>query len=272
MPGLYYTPTSVAAGGVAFDPVGVGTATVTARSTGLVAQPLATQTVTVSAPGISVGPATVGAGLQAGNSLSLGSTNHGGVTVTITSSDSTTLLVSPSATTPGTRSISYAFSAGQSGVSFFVQGVEGATGAATLTVTAAGFLDGTSTVTVVRPGLIISQLATSIGSTAVNDHFYAYVGLPSGTTVSTQNVRAGSPGITVTATSGNASVAQIATSTGVGSSRTAVIVPGLYYTPVSLATGGFELDPLAAGTTTVSVAAPGITTQPLGTQVVTITP
>jgi hypothetical protein len=76
----------------------------------------------------------------------------------------------------------------------------------------------------------------------------------------------------VTATSSNPAAAVIVTSTGSGASRTAVIQPGFYYTPSSLATGGLEIDPLAAGQTTVNVTAPGVITQPLGTQGVTVTP
>jgi hypothetical protein len=271
--GLYYTPSTVAAGGVALDPVGVGTVTVTARSTGLVTQPLATQSVTVSAPGITVGARTVGAGLQESTSFSLGASNHGDIIVTITSSDASSLLVSPNATTPGTASINIPMADLATSAGFYVQGVEGATGSATVTVTAAGFLDGTATETVVQPGLILAGAPTSLAAGAANDHFYAYVGVPTGNSVNAQNVRAGSPGITVTATSSNVTAAQIVTSTGAGGSRTAVILPGLYYTPAPpITTGSFELDPLTAGTTTLSVTAPGILTQPIGTQTVTVTP
>jgi hypothetical protein len=271
-PGLYYTPTSIAAGGAGFDPVGVGTATVTARAPGFIAQPLATQQVTVTAPTITMSAATVGAGLQTSTSVNLGASNHGGVTLTLTSSDSTTLLVSPNATTPGSRSISVNIPNGTQFFTLYVQGVEGTTGAPTVTATAAGFLNGTAQMTVEQPGIIIAGLVSSLAAGAANDHFNAYVGIRSGNSVSVQNVRAGSPGVTVTATTSNVSVAQLVTQSLTGASVTAVIVPGLYYTPTSLATGGFELDPLAAGQTTVSVSAPGFFGQPLATQLVTINP
>ncbi|MGE0161096.1 MAG: beta strand repeat-containing protein, partial [Gemmatimonadales bacterium] len=272
VPGLYYTPSSVASGGVAFDPVGVGTVTVTARSSGLIAQPIATQQVTVSAPGITVGARTVGAGLQESTSFSLGASNHGGVMVTVTSSDPTTLLVSPNSTTPGSGSFSVNMADGNTGLGFYVQGVEGATGAATVTVSAAGFLDGTAVETVAQPGLILVGLNSTLASGATNTQFYAYAGVPVGSSVNAQSVRAGSAGVTVTAMSSNAAAALVVTSAGAGASGTAVIVPGLYYTPTTLSGGGFELDPLAPGTTTVSVSAPGFLTQPLGMPVVNITP
>jgi hypothetical protein len=271
VPGLYYTPGSVAAGGVAFDPVGVGTVTVTARATGFVAQPQATQQVVVSVPGISVGARTVGAGLQEGTSFGLGAASHGGVTVMLTSSDSTILVLATNATTPGTRSISVFVPDNNTSVGFYVQGVEGTTGIATVTVSAPGFLDGSATMTVVQPGIIVAGLGSSFAAGAADQHFYAYVGYPSGNSVNAQNVRPG-PGLTVTATSSNTAAALIETSTGSGASRTAVIPAGLYYTPSTFASGGFVLDPVAAGQTTVSVSTPGYIVQPIGTQLVTITP
>jgi uncharacterized repeat protein (TIGR01451 family) len=270
--GLYYTPTSVAGGGVAFDPVGVGTATVTARAPGFIAQPNATQSVTVTAPQITVGARTVGAGLQESSSGSLGATGHGGVTLTLTSSDPSRLLVSPNATTAGSASIQLTIPDGTSGYSFYVQGVEGMTGTGTVTASAPGFLDGTATMTVVQPGIAIAGLATSMTAGAANDDFYAYVGIPSGNAVSSQNVRAGASSLTVTVTSSNGSAALLATPTASGTSVTAVIVSGLYYTPTTFAGGGFTLDPQAAGQTTVSASAPGFVTQPAGSVAVTITP
>jgi hypothetical protein len=271
-PRLYYTPGSVAAGGVAFDPVGVGTATVTARAPGFVAQTLATQTVTVNAPGISVGAQTVGAGLQTTTSFNLGASNHGPITVTVTSSNPSILRLATNDSTPGVASLAIPVADLVTSVGFYVQGVEGVTGSVTLTVTAPGFLDGTAVLTVVQPGIILSGAQSTLAAGAANDLFYAYVGVPVGSSVNVQNVRAGSPGITVTASSSNVSAAQIVTSTGAGASRTAVILSRLYYTPNTLATGGLEIDPLAPGQTSLNVTAPGFLAQPLATQTITITP
>jgi hypothetical protein len=78
--------------------------------------------------------------------------------------------------------------------------------------------------------------------------------------------------VTVTATSTNATAARLVTLSQTGASAPAPVAVGLYYTPFSLAAGGIELDPLAAGQTTVSVSAPGFITQQNGTAIVTVNP
>ena len=83
-PASSQSPTSVAAGGVAFDGVGLGTVTVRPEIPGFLPTANAIRQVTVSQPGIITNgvAATVGAGLQASNSyVQLGATGHGGVTV-----------------------------------------------------------------------------------------------------------------------------------------------------------------------------------------------
>jgi hypothetical protein len=272
VPGVYYTPTSVAAGGVAHDPLGVGVATITARAEGFTPSAAATGTVTVSAPTITLGARTVGAGLQENSSGALNATGHPGVTLTLTSSDPSTVLVSPNATTPGAASIDIPMGVGTNGFSFYVQGIEGATGTATITATANGFLNGTASMTTVQPAIALSGVPTSTTAGAANAAFYAFVGTRSGSTVNAQNVRAGSPGVTVTATSSNTAAGTLVTQTQSGGSVTAVIVPGLYYTPTTFATGGFAFDPVAQGQTTVSTSASGFLTQPAGTVVVTVNP
>ena len=159
--GQYLTPATVGAGGIAFDPVGAGTVTLTADATAqnVLMRPNATRAVTVTAPTISVGGRTVGSGLQTSHSASLGVGSHGGVTVTVTSSDPNTLLISPDADTPGTTSIDVEVADGGRTVPFYIQGLEDATGTPTVTLTAAGFTDGSNTVSVVQPGLVLSGLS-----------------------------------------------------------------------------------------------------------------
>jgi hypothetical protein len=126
--------------------------------------------------------------------------------------------------------------------------------------------------TTVQPAIALSGVPTSTTAGAANAAFYAFVGTRSGSTVNAQNVRAGSPGVTVTATSSNTAAGTLVTQTQSGGSVTAVIVPGLYYTPTTFATGGFAFDPVAQGQTTVSTSASGFLTQPAGTVVVTVNP
>jgi hypothetical protein len=271
--GLYYTPTTVATGGVAHDPQGVGTATITASAQGFTTQPSGVQAVVVAAPTITVNSGIVGSGLQESNNGSLNATGHGGVTLTLTSSNSQVLLLSPDATTPGAASIAVAVPAGQAGYSFYVQGVEGATGTvtATVTATAQGFTAGTNTVDVVQPGIMIAGLATTITTLSPDDAFYAQVGRPSGTSVVVQEIRAGGSPVTVAFRTDNTQAGVLTDGTTSGASMTATIPVGLYYTPTTVATGGVAHVPLNAGSANISASASGFVAQPLASQAVTVT-
>jgi hypothetical protein len=271
-PGTYYTPFDTTSGGVAFHPLLSGATTVSVSAPGYVAQPNATGSVTVSQPTISVGAATVGSGLQTNTSFTLGAPNHGGVTVTLTSSNGQVLL-SPNATTAGASQITIPVANGTQSVGFYVQGLEGVTQSATATVTvqASGFTDGTATVTVVQSGVVVVAVPATIASTAATVDIYAYVGIPSGNSVSIQNRRPGSA-LAVTFQSSNSAAATLVTTADPGgnATQTAQIVAGTYYTPFSVATGGVGLDPLTPGSSTISVSIPGFITVPLGTQQVTV--
>ena len=268
--GLYYTPNSVVNGGVSFDPVGPGSTNVSVSIPGYLQQVNATQSVSVSIPAITSSARTVGAGLQRSSSASLGASNHGGVTVRITSSNPAVMLVSPNSTTAGTPFVDVVVGNGSTTVPFYVQGVEGTTGATTVTISAPGFTDGTATITVQQPGVMIAGLSTSVTGGGADDHFYAYIGTISGSSVSVQNVRAGGTPLTVTIQSDNTAAGQITTTAVTGASVTAPITTGLYYTPGSVGAGGMAFRPIAAGSATVTVSIPGFVTVANGTRVVTV--
>ena len=159
--GQSLSPSSVAAGGVAFDPIGGGATTITATATGFLAA--AGVTVTVSAPGMTLVnlPGVVGAGLMtSGFSAQLGASLHGGVTVRITSSNPAVLLVSATTATAGTPFVDIPVANGNTGASFAIHGVEGAQGTVTLTATAPGFPDAQGTATVRGVGLQLQGVAT----------------------------------------------------------------------------------------------------------------
>ena len=79
-------------------------------------------------PQITLSAPTVGSGLQVGASVSLGASNHGGVTVHVASTNPAVVLVSPDATTPGTASIDVVVPNGTGSFSYYVQGLEQAVG------------------------------------------------------------------------------------------------------------------------------------------------
>jgi hypothetical protein len=274
VPQTYYTPFDTTSGGVAFHPLAGGTTTVSVSAPGYLTTTNATQTITVSTPGITVNAATVGSGLQTSTSFFLGGSQHGGVNVTLTSSNAA-MLLSPNATTAGASSIVIPVANGLQSVGFYVQGLEGQTQGITTTVTASapGFTNGTASITVVQSGVQLVAVPSSIPSTAATVDVYAYVGPPSGNGVSVQNVRFGGPGnLTVTFTSSNAAAAALVTAaqpTG-AASQTAQIVPGTYYTPFSVGTGGVGMDPVGPGQATIMAAVPGYLATPNASQTTTV--
>jgi hypothetical protein len=270
--------------GLAFDPIGVGSTTVTVSAPGFTTTTTGgVRTVGVTAPGITiVSNATIGAGLQRNLGATLGAGGHGGVSVTVTSSAPSLVRVSANELTAGTTSISVPVANLATSIPFFVQGMENVTGTAVVTLTAPGFLSETLTVTVVQPGVQLVSVPESIAAGAPNaTTIYAEVGIPNSVNTAIaqlQDVRGGSPGFVVTLTNSNAAVARLYSDQPVttGQVVTKPIQPGIYYTQ-SVITGttyGLAFDPLAAGTTTVTVTGPPgvITMTTEGVQTVIVTP
>ncbi len=222
-------------------------------------------------------PRTVGAGLLEQTSLraTLGASNHGGVTVRITSSNPTVVLVSPDTTTPGTASIDVVVPNGQTLAFYRMQGVEGTTGSATITGSALNFTDGTGTGNVVQPALRLIGLSTSTTALSPDDPFQVEVGIPnvSNTTLSVaQVVRPGGAAFTATLTNSQATVGQLGTTATTGQSVTVPIAVGQNRSPSTVATGGVAFDPQAAGSTVVSATIPGFIATIAGTVTVNVSP
>lgn len=266
VPGLYYTPTTVASGGVAFHPVSTGVTTVTGTVSGFIQVTTATRAVTVTQPGLTVGGLNItGGGLMTSGSVFLGAGNHGGVTVTVKSSNPAVALVSPNSTTPGSDSIQVQVLNTNTSFSYFVQGVEGQTGSATVTASAPGFSNGSTSISIVTPGIEIQGIPTATTSLSADNPFYAQIGVPNGQNTGlsyVQNVRPGvsGGGIVATFVTDTPSVGILVDSTGAAATRSAVIPPGLYYSPTTVASGGVAFHPLTTGTTFTSVSSPGVLT------------
>ncbi|MEW5800484.1 MAG: PKD domain-containing protein, partial [bacterium] len=257
-----HSPTSVTAGGAAFDPVGIGTVTVSATAPGFDNTWSGSyQTVAVSQPGITFSSSNnrVGAGLQTQRSITLGGSDHGGVTVRITSSDPTIARLASGATTAGTSFIDLSIPDGQSTGYFYLQGVSQATGSVSLTATSPLFSDGAATADILQPVLVITNLAPSTTTLSADDPFYVRCCIlnTAGTGIdSYQNVSAEGD-LTVTLTSSDPSVGQLVTSAGSADSVTMIIPVNSFRTPTSVSSGGVAFDPVAAGETTVSALASG---------------
>ncbi|MBK9067875.1 MAG: hypothetical protein IPL76_13530 [Gemmatimonadetes bacterium] len=283
-PNVYYTPTSgPATGGMAFRPLLVGTTSISVSLPGFTTATIAgTRTVNVLQPGITVSTnyPSVGSGLQEAGGVFLGASQHGGVTVTLTSSDSTILKLAPNATTPGSASIQVPLLNGQTSFSYFAQGMEGISSATTVTITAvaSGFTNGTIGMTVDQPGVEVQGLGGPYTGGGADVNFYAQVGMPNAQgsgLIRAQSVRAGAAApLTASFTSTLPAAGTLVDSSGVGTLRTAQVsnAGGIYYTPTGgPGQGGVAFRPVAPGSTTISVAIPGYLTMTTnGVRVVTV--
>jgi hypothetical protein len=152
------------------------------------------------------------------------------------------------------------------------------TGAATVTISAEGFTPDSHTVNVAPVAVEIHSLGAATTTLSAPDTtWYAQVGVrnQAGTAVSVQNVRPGG-GFVVTLTNSNGTVARLRSDEPgtTGQTVTKPIKPGIYFTLAVTAgtTYGLAFEPLAEGTTTVSVTGPaGVLTTTNSTRQVAVT-
>lgn len=271
------TPATVATGGVELDYLTTGSTVVRASIPGFRAITTSLgDTVTVTAPTISVNAATVGSGLQVASNAFLSASQHGGVDVVIKSLNPAVALISPDAVTPGSDSIVEHLNNGSSTVSYYVQGVEGQTGAVTIKVQAPGFVDGSATITVVQPSVDVIFLASSGSATTTADNVFevrtGWSGAPNTSMSQEEAVRAGAPGpLTVTISSANPAAGLLKTLTSSPSGDSAVtvqIAAGQARSPATVAAGGVAFDFVGQGITYVLPVITGyISVPPTGFQV-----
>jgi hypothetical protein len=271
------TPGSVGTGGVAFDGIAVGTTEVTAAIPGFVPSLAGSLDVTVTTPGISMlnlPTSGVGAGLMSGAARArLAATAHGGITVSIVSSEPGILLVSTHTDSVGVDSIGVAVPDGQSDAVFYIHGVEDTTGSVNIIASAPLFNNGEAFVDIVQPGLAIVSLGNTIDTIDPPDNFVIQAGVPisGGLSLFGQNVRTGSPGVTVSAAVNDSLLAQVLTLADTSHVVSRVIPAGQKNTPSTVGSGGVALDGLALGSVTVSATAPGFAPIAVAEKAVTIT-
>ncbi len=278
--GAFESPTTVAGGGIAFDPLGVGSTTVTTTtsSAGAVALPSATTVVTVTGPGITFGAnLRVGAGLRDRVSFVLGApAPPGGLSVTLTSSNSGVLTLSPDVTgTVGTPVATVVVPQGSSSGTFYLNGIEGQISSATVSASAPGFGSSSATVSVLPIVFEVVGLPATTTTLSPNTDFRVRVGVGSVAVIQDfQEVRAGSPGVLFTVANSNGTVAQLVTTAGgAAQSRTVTVPAGAFESPSTAAGGGIAFDPLGAGSTTVTTTttSAGAIARPSASTVVSVT-
>ena len=258
------SPTDTSTGGVAFHPILAGSTVISASIPGFLPVNSATgSTVSITQPGITVSGGTVGSGLQVGASGTLGATNHGGTTVTLTSSNPA-LLLSPNSTTAGTSSINLFVPNGQTFFSYVIQGLEGQadTVVAAITAVGSGFTNGNGTADVVPPGFDVIGLPANPAAGGADVSFYVRVGIPHSSgqfLTQLQAVRTGGPGpLTATATSNAPATATLVGAAGApNASQQVQIGVQQVQSPTTVGAGGMALRPLSPGSATVTTTIPG---------------
>lgn len=274
----YYTPTSVGGGGIAIDPVGVGSVTVTASVPGLLSLPGATRTMTVNPASLNLTTtiAEIGAGLQDGAySATLSGGQHGGTTVKLRLVSPGVGLIQPNATTLGTDSIDLAIADGISSASFYLAGLEGIVNdSVSIVAEAPGFIPDTMKLRVRQPAMDLQGVPTSTGSLSGNNNIYVQIGIANLALTSMnayQGPRFGGtlPRVaTVTVAPGTVAILRDSTVTP-DSTKTVTIPVGQYYSPTSLPQG-LQIDPLAPGTATVVASMAGFNQLPSATRTMTV--
>ena len=271
--GTAATPGTVATGGVAVDGLIPGTATISATIPGYLATTNASRTVTVTQASMTVSAQTVGAGLQRGGSVSLSGSDHGGVTVRLTSADPSRVLVSPNASTPGSAFIDVVVPNGSTFFSYTAQALEGVTGDVQVTASTTGFVSGSDITTVVQSAFDIVNLVTNASIANGDDPFTIRIGIPNAINTGLtelQSLRAGAPALTITVTSTNATLGTLVTTPLTAGSVTVSIPAQSSSTAGTVATGGVAFRPLVVGSVTIAAAIPGYIVLPTSSVAVTI--
>lgn len=258
--GAVQSAATLAAGGVAVDPQAPGTTTIQAAAPG--AEAPATQALKITAtPGIeAAGDVTVGAGLESGQQTGwLPNAQPGGITVRLQSSNPALVLLRAENGSAGAGAIDVVVPETSTRIHYYVQALEGASGTATVTLSAPGLAPATFTATVVRPALEIVNLGDG-ALTAPEQSFAVRVGVAADDSSGLrlpQRVRVGGAALALSLTSSNPSVGRLVSSAGSGATATARVQPGSSESPGTPAAGGVVFRAEAMGTTLVAASGPG---------------
>jgi hypothetical protein len=272
--GIYYTPTSVASGGVAYQPIGPGTSTTWATVPGYVTLPSDTVKTIVSAPAINIPGVSVGSGLQVQTFVSLGAATPTIDTLVLKSQNPAAIRLSPNDSTPGTDSIVVIVPANTSTVYFYAQGMEGVVSdSSIISATMPGYGSGPVQWQVRQAGVELFGVNTATTTLSDSNSVYAEIGLPyvgNGGMSQYQALRAGSPGVTLTLRVSDPTVQRFVTGTGLADSVMLSLAARQYYTPTSFVSGGAALKVLTTGVDTVRVTGSPLVPLPNATRAVTV--
>lgn len=247
IPGGGYTGTTQ------FTPVGIGSTdlSVSVPADFNTPAPLyKTVTANVTKPKLAVFDAgIIGKNLQVSGTVQIAqNAPAGGVMVTLTSSNSGALLLSPAANVPGSPSITVTIPANTNNTTFYLQALSD-TGTVAYTASATNYQDGTSSPMLAKSGVILSgpfgpnfgfPITTHVGSAPTNLAVQTAALNPDGTFIATQPLAAGQ----------SLQVMLTTNPQGVGTVTSPVTISG------GTDTATAQFTPTANGSTTVSVLTP----------------
>lgn len=274
--GAISSPTTVASGGLAFRPIGVGTAPV--RASIATFKPITPVNVTVSQPTIALTTDFLGSGLQRSRSVSTPGSiaPPGGTAITLRTSEPGVVLLAPDATTVGGDSVVVTIPAGSTSAAFTVQALDGITAdTVTITATSPGFATAIAEQRVWAAVYAINGVAASGTPLSIDDAFFVSVGSPSsptGTGIAFSDARRfGAPPLVAHVRTLTPSVALLAQTAGTGDSLTVQIVAGANNSPTTVAAGGIAVRYVAAGSTSIQATIPGAGFRALSAATQTVT-
>lgn len=271
---IYYTPTTVATGGVAYQPIGPGSSTTWVTIPGYVQVPGDTVVTTVSAPALNLSGAQVGSGLQVLASVSLGANTPAPDTLILVSQNPAAVKLAVNDSTPGTDSIAIPLAAGVNSITYYVQGMEGiVSDSSTIAATMTGYAFNQVRSYVRQAGVEIAGVSGTATTLSDSMPFYVQVGIPYVGNSGIQQyeaLRAGGPGASFLVKVSDPSVQRFVTSGGVADSVLLTLLPKQYYSATTVATGGAALEVLTTGIDTVRATAAGFFPLPAATRQVVV--
>jgi hypothetical protein len=231
--------------GTAFDPAAQGSTTISITTPAGFSTPsnLQSITATVSAPNISVGSATIGRDLQEAVSIGLQSAPPSAVTVTVTSNNGAIATITKDGTVVGGTSLTFTNVTTTTVGTIVVQGR--GLGNTTVVVTAPGYTNGVSNVTVDPSGFILNMgnITTTAGAVNTTLRVDAARLTPGTLTYVTSQALRGGMTVNVPVSSSNTAAGTIVGSPAV-------------FNPGDVVSFGTAFDPAAQGSTTISVTTP----------------
>ncbi len=250
-------------GAVKFHSAGLaGTTTVYTTASGLITTDQGSLDVYVAQSALSFVATNidhVGAGLMETFKVQSSSSVATAAVIHISSLTPTICTVAVDEVTASAGAVDVTIPAGSRSKTFEVHGLENAQGSCQLRATNVNFADGWASYDVVQAALRIDGLPSSKKTTAADDSFEVDTGVAKvnlSNLQTTQKVRFGSAGVTITVCSSDTTVGEVVRGSGSGACQSVVVAAGQSHSPTD-SSNTFKFRPKGNGTTVIDASAAG---------------